>query len=287
MASRMDKYNSNSVNTTQSRSKKNEQLYEQLYTNKVYTEFTDINSNNVIDLSNVSNETKYNRREDFQKNRMFNQDSSLASFKKNSNLGDNSEEISNLDKKSYDINEILENAKKNRTEDEEMKQKRYLKTVEYSIISDLTNDRLKESKDKSQKLSKDEEENLEELIHTITSNSLRKKIDDELLSDLLPTEESETIISRQLLDDLEQANSSDDELINTEREANDEDEDEDAGIDKSFYTKSMDLSEEDFEMEDDNSFIDPPKMGLVKKILIGIFVVLIISIIGYVLYRFI
>lgn len=287
MASRMDKYNSNSVNTTQSRSKKNEQLYEQLYTNKVYTEFTDINSNNVIDLSNVSNETKYNRREDFQKNRMFNQDSSLAPFKKNSNLGDNSEEISNLDKKSYDINEILENAKKNRTEDEEMKQKRYLKTVEYSIISDLTNDRLKESKDKSQKLSKDEEENLEELIHTITSNSLRKKIDDELLSDLLPTEESETIISKQLLDDLEQANSSDDELINMEREANDEDEDEDAGIDKSFYTKSMDLSEEDFEMEEDNSFIDPPKMGLVKKILIGIFVVLIISIIGYVLYRFI
>lgn len=285
MVSRMDKYNSNSVNTTQSRSKKNEQLYEQLYTNKVYTEFTDISSNNVIDLSNVSNETKYNRREEFQKNRMFNQDSSLASFKKYSNLGDNNENISNLDKKSYDINEILENAKKNRTEDEEMRKKRYLKTVEYSIISDLTNDRLKESKDGSQKLSKDEEENLEELIHTITSNSLRKKIDDELLSDLLPTEESETIISKQLLDDLEQTNSSDGELINTEREENNEDED--AGIDRSFYTKSMDLSEEDFEMEEDNSFIDPPKMGLAKKILIGVFVVLIIGIIGYVLYRFI
>lgn len=51
-----------------------------------------------------------------------------------------------------------------------------------------------EYRENKKKMSKDEEENLEELIHTITSNSLRKKIDDELLSDLLPTEEDETII---------------------------------------------------------------------------------------------
>lgn len=283
MASRMDKYRPDSAKNIQSRSKKNEHLYEQLYTNKVYTEFTNIIDDNVVDLQSFSQSNVPIKREDYQKNRILN--SEIQHETGQIPTVDNSKKTDSLEDKNYDINSVLENAKRNRNIDDELKQKRYLKTVEYNILSDLTMDKLKEERDKQQKLTKEEEENLEELINTITSNSLRKKIDDELLSDLLPSKDSETIISKQLLDDLEQADSSDNaQLTDTNSE---EDDDENEGIDKSFYTKSMDLSEEDFEMEEDNSFIDPPKMNLTKKILIVIFILLIISIIGYVLYRFI
>lgn len=283
MASRMDKYRPDSAKNIQSRSKKNELLYEQLYTNKVYTEFTNIIDDNVVDLQSFSQSNVPIKREDYQKNRILN--SEIQHETSQIPTVDNSKKSDSLEDKNYDINSVLENAKRNRNIDDELKQKRYLKTVEYNILSDLTMDKLKEERDKQQKLTKEEEENLEELINTITSNSLRKKIDDELLSDLLPSKDSETIISKQLLDDLEQADSSDNaQLTDTNSE---EDDDENEGIDKSFYTKSMDLSEEDFEMEEDNSFIDPPKMNLTKKILIVIFILLIISIIGYVLYRLI
>ena len=283
MVSRMDKYRPDSAKNIQSRSKKNEHLYEQLYTNKVYTEFTNIIDDNVVDLQSFSQSNVPIKREDYQKNRILN--SEIQHETSQIPTVDNSKKFDSLEDKNYDINSVLENAKRNRNIDDELKQKRYLKTVEYNILSDLTMDKLKEERDKQQKLTKEEEENLEELINTITSNSLRKKIDDELLSDLLPSKDSETIISKQLLDDLEQADSSDNaQLTDTNSE---EDDDENEGIDKSFYTKSMDLSEEDFEMEEDNSFIDPPKMNLTKKILIVIFILLIISIIGYVLYRFI
>lgn len=279
----MDKYRPDSAKNIQSRSKKNEHLYEQLYTNKVYTEFTNIIDDNVVDLQSFSQSNVPIKREDYQKNRILN--SEIQHETSQIPTVDNSKKFDSLEDKNYDINSVLENAKRNRNIDDELKQKRYLKTVEYNILSDLTMDKLKEERDKQQKLTKEEEENLEELINTITSNSLRKKIDDELLSDLLPSKDSETIISKQLLDDLEQADSSDNaQLTDTNSE---EDDDENEGIDKSFYTKSMDLSEEDFEMEEDNSFIDPPKMNLTKKILIVIFILLIISIIGYVLYRFI
>lgn len=282
MASRMDKYNSNTIKKKQSRSKKNEHLYSELYTNKVYTEFADV-ANNMIDLDNISSNNKVNRREDFQKKKILNQDED--NYLKPNHLEKSIDNSSTLETKNYNINEILENARKNRTTDEEIEQKHHFKTVEYSIISDLTNDKLKEVQEKSQKLSKSEEENLEELINTITSNSLRKKIDDELLSDLLPTQEMETLVSDKLLSDLEKyddvANDSD------KNENEDDNSDNEMAIDKSFYTRSMDLSEEDFDSYEDDSFIEQPKFGLLKKILMFVFVAIIIFLICFVLYRFI
>ena len=55
MTSRMDRYENNK-NSNSSRLTKNKELYEHLYTNSSYTEFTDINSSNVMDLtSNTTN----------------------------------------------------------------------------------------------------------------------------------------------------------------------------------------------------------------------------------------
>ena len=57
MASRMDKYKNqmNSTNSSQSRLSKNQNLYEKLYTNKIFTEFNNADFDNVVDLNKVSN----------------------------------------------------------------------------------------------------------------------------------------------------------------------------------------------------------------------------------------
>ena len=149
-------------------------------------------------------------------------------------------------------------------------------------------------------MSKDEEENLEELIHTITSNSLRKKIDDELLSDLLPTEEDETIISKELLESIEDTEdiALEKNKVNEDSDKEDSDKEDflkdttnEMEIDRSFYTKSMDLSKEDFEIDDDDSdddsFLEESKMSTTKKIFLVCFIVLVIAIVGYIVYRFI
>lgn len=282
MTSRMDKYNVDTNAPTRSRSQKNAQLYEELYTNKVFTEFSELDNNNVVDLSDVSQSSSVNRRENFQRGRVFGSDNnSKVTF--SSNRNDILNEEMPMDK-NYNINDILDAARKNRTTIDELEKKRHLKNVEYNILSDLSQEKLKEYNDKKKKLTKDEEENLEELIHTITSNSLRKKIDDQLLSDLLPSEESETIVSKQLLDDIEEANTLDKIKVI-------EDTDE-VEIDKSFYTKSMDLSEEDFdfdsdEEEEDRSFLEDATMGVTKKVFITLFVLVILGVIGFIIYKFI
>lgn len=285
MASRMEKYHKNEINSTnssQSRLSKNENLYEKLYTNKVFTEFSNTNFDNVIDLNEVSDNTIFNKREQYKNNKILNLDNTIIEKENSYSQKLDDEEQIDKKEKNYNINDILENARKNRKIDDETEKKRRLKSVEYSILSDLSQEKIKEyHENKQKKLSKEEEENLEELIHTITSNSLRKKIDDELLSDLLPREESETVISKELFDQIEEMDEKTREIKN---EIVEEDE-----IDNSFYTKSMDLSKEDFiqDLEEDYSFLEEKKMSIFSKIMITLLIIIVISIIIYVIYRFI
>ena len=67
MASRMDKYKNqmNSTNSSQSRLSKNQNLYEKLYTNKIFTEFNNADFDNVVDLNKVSNSIIINKREQY------------------------------------------------------------------------------------------------------------------------------------------------------------------------------------------------------------------------------
>lgn len=277
MASRMEKYHTaqdDSIKTSHSRLSKNGNLYEKISTNKVYTEFISNEPANVIDLSQVSNNIT-NSRENYQKARLLNQSDEL---KRSNYVVNQEEQYEDKREKIYNINDVLETAKKNRTEEDELDKKRRLKSVEYSILSDLSQEKVKEyHEQKQKKLSKAEEENLEELIHTITSNSLRKRIDDELLSDLLPSDEGESVTSEELIDKVDELKEKTEDLY-----------DELEHIDNTFLTKSMDLSSEDFELdEEDKSFLEDKGMGIVPKILIGLFVIIVIMIIIYVIYKFI
>ncbi len=281
----MDRYLDNTLEKpSSSRLKRNEELYEKIYTNQIYTEFTNAKIDNAVDITSIGNSTN-NNRESYQQSILINPNYDPSKDINYDVLEDNSDKVVSSDtNKSYNINDVLEEARKNRKEEDSLEKKRRIKNVEYSILSDLSMEKLKEYHDSKQNLSKEESENLEELIHTITSNSLRKKIDDELLIDLLPSDESETIVSKTLIDKtLEMASKND--KLNEELE-------EESKIDDSFYTKSIELTKDDLEVEkkdddDDFSFVENKKMGILPKIIILLFILVVVFIIGYVIYYFV
>lgn len=297
MPSRMDKYKDNDNVIATTRSQKNEDLYNEISSNKRYTEFSGFDKDNVVDITNSFGKMD-NRRSDFRRKRVLYEDGFISS-----------KEIDNVDQIisnakvedehiNYNINDVLEIARKNRNDNTEEEKIRKQKSVEYSILSDLSQEKLKEYRAKKEKpLSKDDEENLEELINTITSSKLRNDIDGELLSDLLPTDDEEPVISQDFLSELEVN-------LNTEEENSDKDKSDDLestfekGLDKSFFTKSMDLKKEDIlseaavkdnniDDEIDESFREDGKTNAGKVILIIFLVLLVLGAIGYVIFKFI
>lgn len=288
MTSRMERYN-NSSRDVSSRTTKNQQLYKELYSNKTYTEFTNIENDNVVELNSSDDLFNNTRRSNLNRNKI-NYTDSIVQTPRRSDFGINSsyQKILEEDKeKSYNINDIMEMARRNRTELDENEKKLKIRSAEYSILSDLSQEKLKEYQERKEKgLSKDEEENLEELIHTITSNGLRKKIDDQLLTDLLADEDSDTFVSKKLLDEID--NGSNDTISDEIKDNTDTIE---KGLDTSFYTRSMDLKKDDLIMpsnendEDDLSFADE-KEGPVKVIVTIVLVLLVLAIVGYVFYKY-
>ena len=291
MTSRMDRHDANK-NTSSSRLSKNKELYENLYTNSSYTEFTGIKSSNVIDLTSSENK-KTSRREDYQRKREFahtlgnDEDSDFKYSRYSYN------QIIEPSMKDYDINIVLENAKKNRSDVDELEKKRKLRTTEYNILADLTEEKLKEHKEKKKEvLSEEEKEELEELIHTITSNTMRQEIDDELLSGLMPTKLDETIIFQDLSEQVMLEDSVDVDVSDS-NDGNDDTETTMSKLDDSFYTKSMDLSDQDLipsyddgDDEIDDSFKDTTnKKNIVIKCIVALVITILIVGIAIVIYN--
>lgn len=295
MSSRMDKHSFDIQNNVGSRTKKNSDLYKELTTNRISTNIKEFDTdNNIVEITNYSTPQVNVRHRNSRQERV-----SFDSDNISNNFYDNifGEEIEN---KNYDVNDILDTAKKNRIENDEDDKKRRLKSIEYNILTDLSKDKIQEYHDRKAKgITKEEEEDLEELINTITSNKLRKKIDEELFSDLMPSNPDETLISSNLLDDLknerlskmekDKSNDLEDDDFNDDEI----DDTENSNIDKSFYTHSMDLKKEDlivnndaYDDELDESFKEE-KTSKLKIIIIVVLSLLVIAIIGYCIYNFI
>lgn len=285
MPSRMDRYGSENTDVG-SRTDKNQQLYKELYTNKTYTAFTDSVGDNVVELTDSNNKNS-NTRSNFRKTRLYYGNEEINDRNNVRQINNIYRDILNNDaeNKTYNINDIMEDAKKNRKEDNEEEKQKRIKSAEYSILNDLSKEKLKQYHDNKQKgISKEEEDNLEDLINTITSNSLRKKIDNQLLADLLPEEGEKT--STKLLEELADGipdeiddDDTNDQIENTEDFEN--------GLDKSFFTRSMDLKREDLildgdEEEMENSFVN--KSGALRKIVIALLIMAILAIIGFLTY---
>ena len=239
MQTRSERYNENPVDrTVLSRTKKNAYLYDDI-NNKIGLEVVDFD-NKSIDLPSIIKEEQD-----------LNKDIIPSNFEK---------EIE--EKKVYDINSVLAEAKKNRTEIDELEKKRKLKNDEYNILNNL-NQKYITNKDKRK--NEFDEEELKELINTITSNTLVQDVKDkELFSDLMATNADLD------LHDIDDNTSKD---LETEKDG-------DGHIVNSFYTKSMDLSEQDFDMSDEFT----EGNSKLKTFLIIFVILIIVGIISVVVY---
>lgn len=273
MKSRLDRYNENNKPvTTSSRLSKNKHLYDDLNNKIGFEELVDFNTQTRIELTSLNESRK--TRESYQQ---------LKDYQGLISDNDTKTEpiIEEEEEKVFDINSILEEARKNRNEIDELEKKRKLKNEEYNVLSDLNKKYLTKSKEEKDN-DKDEYEGLEELINTITSKTLAKEIKEEeekeesdLLSDLVATNVDLQVKASSEYD----KNDTSEIAVKIEPETS-EDTKEETLMDNSFYTRSMDLSEHDFDFDE-----EAEKRSSIKKgILIFVIIIILLAIIGVVGY---
>lgn len=213
MPSRMERY----ANVNKTRTSKNRDLYDQIYEDKEYTNIegivkTPITGNidieKIREIINGREETNNGRERRVRQTPQIEQ----------------SEENTFIEQKNYDIKDVLDKAKGERNN--ESTAHHSLKNIDLNVLKEL-------------KINKEDfEENsegLKELINTITSTSMLNKIGDKELS-------------LDLLDDLKSNNNTiidgSDAIRSVLKEQEVEQKQEVDEIDKSFYTKSLNLTDD-------------------------------------------
>ena len=356
---RMDRYNDENT-VTEKRSYKNQDLYQNVVNTKTtdISNIADVASSNAFEIQ-TSNGTAITSREKYHQMKKYQNIEPVPRVKKE--LDDFNYLYKTKEKKVYDINSVLEEARKNRKEKDELEEKRKLKNTSYNILADLNKEELEKYREEKKKrsLENTETNELREIIDTITTKTLAGEIEQEtsvnLLSDLMATnmldivkpqdeideENNEIILEREtiiveepeeyekpeiiqteditaeykkLIDDedytedekeettemaevkelyenIEENLTKSQKLFNKseikealekeqEKETKEEKQERQEEI-EDFYTKSLDLSDEEIEMSDD---FKEKKLPLGVKILIFILVLAIIVATGYFIY---
>lgn len=265
---RMERYDNSNRTKVRSRTEKNHDLYNDLGRLEKYTTLTDVSKIDAIELTSAKK--NYRTREGYHSLKDY--DINIEKPLVRKELDEFNYLYETDTHKTYDINRVLEEAKELREKDS-LEKKRKLHNEKYNIL-ESSEEELEKFKEETKLRHKpiENEEELEELINTITSRKLREEIDkaedntNSLLSDLMATNVGEetlnpiaTKIDNNANDDLEN--------IKSIKKSNLKDE-----IDKSFYTKSLDLSEEDF--ESDKEEIKPSKLIGFLKILLSLILIL-------------
>ena len=215
--SRMDRYSENNTNHS-SRIDRNKNLYQDFSMNAVYTNITDVTNANAFEIDN--NPNTYKTREAYQHLKEY-QDVELPKEKKE--LNDVKYLSGRQENKIYDINSVLENARKNIVELDELDEKRKLKNRAYNILSGKNREELEKYKEeRKKKLLTPEEEELRELIDTIASKTLAGEIDKatsvDLLSDLMATSALDKVDASVEIETITETQ----EIINEDNETKDE-----------------------------------------------------------------
>ncbi len=265
---RMDRYDNSNKQKVRSRTEKNQDLYNDLGNLEKYTMLTDVSKIEAVELDAAKK--NYRTREGYHSLKDY--DINIEEKPKERKELDEFNFLYNNEHKTYDINRVLEEAKELREKDN-LERKRKLHNEKYNILESSEED-LEKFKEETKLRHKpiENEEELEELIHTITSKELREEIDksesddntNTLLGDLMATNVNEEVlkpIATKIEDNKVEDNT---KKIDKVKEKTMSLKDQ---IDKSFYTKSLDLSEEDFE-SDDEVVAKPSKiLGFLKVIL--------------------
>lgn len=302
---RMDRYNEDN-NERVSRIDKNKNLYQDLSMNAIYTNITDVTNSNAYEINpNVDNSRT--TREAYQQLRELN---TIEEIPEKKELEDVNYLSQRKENKIYDINSVLENARKNREEKDELDEKRKLKNNAYNILSGKNRKELEKYREERKKrLATPEEEELRELIDTIASKTLAGEIDKEttvdLLADLMATNVLDKVeasgeiekvtttheitkvdgeaIEEKLKVTTESIEPKEETTLIEEAEVKEESKQKiDAKKDPDFYTRSMDLSDKDFEMSDD---FKEEKVPLGLKIIIFILVIAIVGIVAFIIHQ--
>ncbi len=266
---RMERYD-DSRSRVISRTEKNRDLYNDLGKLEKYTTLTDVSKIEAVELNAAKK--NYRTREGY--HRLKDYDLNMEKPIVRKELEEFNYLYNNDKHKTYDINRVLEEAKELREKDS-LEKKRKLHNEKYNILESSEED-LEKFKKETQLRHKpiENEEELEELINTITSKELREEIDkasdntNSLLSDLMATNVNEEVL-KPIATKIEDTKETD----STKKLNKIKDKELTEQIDKSFYTKSLDLSEEDFESDDDEK-AQPSKFIAFLKLLFSLILIL-------------
>lgn len=224
MPNRSSRYEDNNVDKTSIKSTRmgrNQYLYDEINSKIGYEEFSSLDTQTKIDLSSITgNNTtreKYQQIKDYK---------DFVTIDKKVDVVTTIEPVKEI--KVFDINSILEEARKNRTEKDELERKRKPKDDDFSELEKIKNEDVRIGNGF-------DENELTDLINTITSHELAYEIksaeENGLLDELLATN-----VNMRVQDGIAE------EVLEESKKIK---------LDSSFYTKSMDLSEQDFELSDE------------------------------------
>ena len=296
MRSRMDRYRELDNETERtSRSRRNQELYQNIGTNAKYTNFTDVTNSNTTLIDRKRRD--YSTREDYQKRKEYTSFENKPKVKKE--LDDFNHLYQDHENRVYDINSILEMAKENRKDKDSMEEKRKLKNTNYNILASLNPEELEKYRKEKQNRNKPDDNELRGLIDTITSKTLAGEISKEtgvdLLSDLMATSAldkvpAESVIKQDESNDKDNIKGKDilnkEDMVKVEEAKKDYKEpssDIMRDIDKSFYTTSMDLSDKDFFTDEDDD--KEKRIPLVVKVLLILILVALVAVGACFLYQ--
>ena len=170
---RMDRYDNSHKPGVRSRTEKNHDLYTDLGNLEKYTMLTDVSKIEAVELDAAKK--NYRTREGYHSLKDY--DINIEEKPKERKELDEFNFLYNNEHKTYDINRVLEEAKELREKDN-LERKRKLHNEKYNILESSEED-LEKFKEETKLRHKpiENEEELEELIHTITSKELREEID--------------------------------------------------------------------------------------------------------------
>ncbi len=256
MATRMQKYykNARAEANTDSRSSRNKELYGEIYTGSKYSNIegiASIDNANEVDITKVKEMLK--NRENYQKERQYRR--ITGEYKPERPKPVIQRTFESNEDKNYDIRDILKEAKENKEPDDK---ERVLRNTQYNILKNID---LKKELHKEDYTEEGEEE-LKDLIQTITNTSMLNKINDvDLASDLLSDlQDDDTQIGE--IKDIKELIEDNEDFVKAKKVDTNE-----PTYDRSFFTSSLKLSKSDFEGEG-------KKKGKILNILIVVILVL-------------
>ncbi len=284
MKTRIDKYNNDNIDFIPKRTRKNEQLYEEIKDSELENLSIGLNAKVIGDNPNQMDIDKI--KEILEKN--------YQDIPKRRSVEMPEEEIESLEQyelektREYDINAILEKAREEKEVDYQEERLKKVRDTQYDILKNLD---LDEDKDKAS--SKQTKEELLELINTINLNEYQKKQKEEdpleILSELKGDDNTVIVEPQEFAEEMQTLEikiENKEEKIKVPKEEvtvviegeekKEEEEDKTGKIDKSFYTNSMTFDKNDFDSFEDVE--NSSKFGgIVVKVLI---VIIFLAIVG-------